>query len=94
VGEVIMAKPILSGAGVLTFLGFSGDVGYELHGSPKLDRIGGSAGRGWIDTSAEDARAAFRAGRATLQLEDRRDVRVTMTAHSNGSGRAYFDVTG
>ena len=92
--EVNMAKPIISGDGELSFLGFRGDVGYELTGSPKLDRPGGSGGKGWISASVEDARAAFRAGRATLKLEDDRDVKVVITAHSEGSNRAYFEVTG
>ena len=90
-----MAKPILIGDGVLKFLGFVGDVGYELHGSPKPSPSGGRSARGWIDASSvEDARAAFKAGHATLRLEDERNLVVTMTAHSEGSGRTYFEVTG
>ena len=89
-----MAKPVLSGDGVLKFLGFTGDVGYEVVGSPKPAPNGARTARGWIDASVDDARAAFRAGHATLQLEDQRNLVVTMTAHSEGSGRTYFEVTG
>ena len=89
-----MAKPVQNGEGTLKFLGFTGDVGYELHGSTKPAPNGSRSAKGWIDTSAEDALAAFRAGRATLQLEGQRDVLVIMTAHSEGSGRTYFEVTG
>jgi hypothetical protein len=86
-----MATQVIAGRGELRFFGFAGDVGYELHG-PLTQRRGVRPACGWIDASASDARAAFHAGHATLTLDAEREVVVTVTAHSEGSGRAYVEV--
>jgi hypothetical protein len=82
-----------TGEGVLHYLGYHGDVAYELTGVLKGLRAGGPPLRGAIHTSAEGAKGAFSAGRGHLQLEDGKQYAVTVVGHTEGSGTAYIELS-
>lgn len=84
--------PAHLGAGELHFRGFAGPVNYEVLGEPSALRMGPLRLRGSLTATPEVAAEAFRAGEATLMLEDGSTFRITLLGHSEGSETAYFEM--
>ncbi|HYF23611.1 MAG TPA: hypothetical protein VD929_09460 [Caulobacteraceae bacterium] len=82
----------MTGAGELVFPGHSEEVGYRI-AAAAVPRAGAPAVRGSLETTPETARALFKAGRGELKLEGGKACRITVLAHSEGSGTAYFEAT-
>jgi hypothetical protein len=83
-----MAKPPIEGAGALRVTGQSEAVAYVLHPPSASGR---GAGKGSVTGEAEHMRAAFRAGRVMLSLDDGRQLPIQVTAHTEGGATAYFE---
>lgn len=81
-----------TGSGRLRFPGFEGAVEYEIAGAVAALRPGGPALRTTIVTTVETARAVFEALHAYLRLEDGREYRLVMLAHTEGGTTAYADL--
>ena len=84
--------PLLLGEGELRYRGFTGPVGYEIHGEPASLKLGPSRLRGALTATPQVAADAFRAGEAELRLPDGGAFRLIMLGHSAGSNVAYFEM--
>jgi hypothetical protein len=87
--------PVMSGDGVLTFGGVTEKVAYQITSTPaelRSERPGRRQIRGGLKASPATALAAFRAGRAHLTLEDGSLCRITVIAHTEGGGAAFFEI--
>jgi hypothetical protein len=84
--------PACLGAGELRCRGFRGPVRYEIQGEPSTLRHGTARLRGSLSSSPDVAECAFREGEGFLKLESGAEFRITMLAHSAGSGTAYFEM--
>jgi hypothetical protein len=85
-------QPQLTGQGMLSYPGFTGEVAFEIRGDPAELRHGKAPLRGQLRASPEQARAAFRQGRVWLRLDESRECRLMMIAHTQGSDTAYFEI--
>ncbi len=85
-------QPQFTGQGVLSYPGFTEEVVFAIRGDPAELRHGKAPLRGQFQASPEAARAAFREGRVWLRLDEHRECRLTMIAHTQGSDTAYFEI--
>jgi hypothetical protein len=85
-------QPQFIGQGLLSYPGFAAEVAFQISGDPADLRHGKAPLRGQLRTSPDEARAAFRQGRVWLRLDDVRECRLTMIAHTQGSDTAYFEI--
>jgi hypothetical protein len=83
-----------AGNGLLSFLGFAGEVSYELPVKAIASKLMPAGVRGALTLPAETARESFKAGEATLKLDDGKSCRIVMVGHTEGSDRAYFQTVG
>jgi len=84
--------PQFTGQGLLSYPGFTEEVAFQISGDPADLRYGKAPLRGHLRATPETARAAFRQGRVWLRLNEARECRLTMIAHSQGSDTAYFEI--
>jgi hypothetical protein len=82
----------MSGEGVLKFTDVTETVAYRITGRPEDLRLDRPPLRGVLHAQPQTALAAFRAGRALLTLEDGRDYRLTVVAHTEGGDAAFFEI--
>ena len=81
---------MLAGAGSLKFPGWEGEVDYRISVRAASARVVPPGERGAVELPPETARESFRAGSATLKLEDGRTCRISVIAHTEGARTAYF----
>lgn len=82
-------KPPQTGHGLLTIARQDHPVAFSLH---YLDSDRGQrAAKGGITGEPEAMREAFRQGRVRLALDDGKAFEISIVAHADGSGTAYFE---
>jgi len=79
-----------TGVGTLTVARESFPVDFSVVLVNEVD--GRRGGKGSVTSDPETMRAAFRAGRAQLALDDGVVIEVGIVAHSDGSPTAYFQI--
>lgn len=79
-----------AGSGLLSFSGFNGPVDYQISARAVVTRAVSAGAAGAVELPPEVARNSFRAGAATLKLDDGRSCRIMMVGHSEGTGAVYF----
>lgn len=83
-------KPPRTGVGLLTVARDNLSVEYAVSFVNEVN--GRRGGKGSVSSDPAAMRAAFRAGRAKLTLDDDMSLDVEIVAHSDGSPTAYFQI--
>ncbi len=86
---MVKTQEMLAGDGELSFSGFAGRVAYEIPVKAASKRLIPPGFRGAVTLAPEKARELFRAGFATLKLDDGKSCRVVVLGHTEGSQTAY-----
>lgn len=89
-GRVSAAAVMHEGQGSLKFLGFAGPVIYEVPAQATQARHMQAGVRGVLTLTPETARDFYRAGEATLSMDDGKTCRIVILGHTEGSEKAYF----
>lgn len=81
-------KPPHTGQGELKIARQVHPVAFSLH---YIDNRGQRSAKGGLTGSPDAMREAFRQGRVHLTLDDGKGFDVSIVAHAEGSGTAYFE---
>ena len=84
--------PEFEGDGLLRYPGEEVGVRYLVEGDPSALKPGTARLRGSFEATPQVAEAAFRAGTASLTLEDGASRRITLLGHTEGSAVTYFEM--